>query len=249
MDLNTRLDSVADDLMREYQYLLSSFVALFARALDLPNPTSPLARHDLENKLQQASISFYGVFHERLREAVTALVTEALDAANAHLSSDKRVLLDTLVSGDIDGVTTRLIGIEMNDEAKVRKVLRDIALQVYLRSARGRVSQMTALIGARRGKVADLKFVQTDRAGRNWNSAILVRTMVRQVLLHIYVESFLYGRVSVGADLAKVVYPNPDHADNGLVFSISGATEGYPTYDEIKDRIFHPNSTASVEAK
>jgi hypothetical protein len=249
MDLAARLDVVAEEVMQRYQLLLSTFVAHLARTLDTATPTSQSARHELETKLLNGAGPFYEFLHERLKREMLSLTADALAASKARLSIDKGLILANLLQDDLDNTTQQIISLEMRDEARVKKLLRDLALQVSIATARKRTSYVGALIAARHGKVATLQFRQTDRSGRAWNTAVYLRTLVRMFLLHVYIESFLYGRAEAGSDLAKVTYADPEHEFHGLVFSISGATDGYPSYEDIKDKVFHPNSVANVEVK
>jgi len=246
MDLNSRLDSLAEGVKREYEFMLSSHVANFARIMDSSNPTSPDARHLLEQKMHDATVTFIGTASASLKASVTVLTNNALDASKARLSAQERSNLDEMIEDEHHLMFSEIIGMQFRDAATVMKALHKTALQVNIQKMRGKVNSVTALIQARRGKVAELKFLQADRSGRNWSSPVYVRTIARLFLLRVYVESFLFGRVSVGSDLAEVVYSDPGHDNHGLRFSISGETAGYPKYVDIQDEIYHPNSSASV---
>jgi hypothetical protein len=47
-------------------------------------------------------------------------------------------------------------------------------------------------------------------------------------------------------DLAQVMYDDEGHKNNGLIFSMSGATPGYPSFDDIAETVFHYNATAKI---
>jgi hypothetical protein len=245
MDLNSRLDAMAEGVMREYDFMLSSHVANFARITDTSTPTSPAARRLLEQKLHDATVNFISTASTALKNSTLILTNNALDAAKAKLDSEKRTHLDDMIQEEHHLMFSEIIGMQFRDSATVMKALHRIALQVGIQTMRGK-SNVGALIQARRGKINDLKFLQADRSGRQWSSSVYVRTLARHFLLKVYVESFLFGRVSVGSDLAEVVYSDPGHDNHGLRFSISGETAGYPKYVDIQDEIYHPNSSASV---
>lgn len=86
-------------------------------------------------------------------------------------------------------------------------------------------------------------FKAVDASGRTWNAKALMGTMVRDYGYQTAIEQQLAG---MAGDLAVVTYTDPAHANNGLVFSISGKTAGYPTFGQIRPTIFHPNATAQV---
>ena len=53
--------------------------------------------------------------------------------------------------------------------------------------------------------------------------------------------------LDLGSDLARLKYPNPEHKNAGMVFSIDGKTPGHKTLAEIKASVFHYNASAEVE--
>ena len=107
-----------------------------------------------------------------------------------------------------------------------------------------------------RGVIADLvqkrmenpNYKIQDSAKRQWDAKKYVWFTTRDFLYQSLIEIQLMKIRDAGGDLAQVVYDDPSHANNGLVFSITGATEGYPNLTQIQAKVFHPNATAKVQA-
>lgn len=87
-----------------------------------------------------------------------------------------------------------------------------------------------------------------DKAGRRWNTAVYVDMAVTTKLHQAHVEGIKqYVQQNAGkGDLARIPF-NPLTIDackafQGMIISMTGATAGYRTYDEMKATglIFHP---------
>lgn len=116
---------------------------------------------------------------------------------------------------------------------------------------KGKTQQFASILKTATGGVGLLlqrklekpEFKVADASGRLWKAQALMRTMVRDFGYQTDIE---FELAQMGGDLAMVRYPDPSHKNNGLVFSISGKTDGYPSFASIRSSIFHPNATAKV---
>lgn len=239
------LDATADGFLNQYRAMLSSIAGEFARILDTPDPTTAKARREFSVIMNRQNMSFlsgfWGQITERAKEvAQTAVTDSGFDLNGKEQFSLNEHLADALI--DLCGVIKVSV---LRDENVAEKALRRIALQVDLLQSSTGVNKVGALIKVKFGKVRELDFMQIDRTGRRRSSEVYTRLAVRHCLLLIYVESYLIAIAKNGQDLARVVYPD---GKLGEVFSITGATPGYRAYDDLKNEVFHPNSTASVSA-
>lgn len=89
-----------------------------------------------------------------------------------------------------------------------------------------------------------------DSSGRKWNTKTYVDMAVKTKLNQAYVEGLKDRAKETGKDLA--VIPEKGASDSckyfeGMIISLTGATEGFPTYDDLKATglIFHPNCVHS----
>lgn len=89
-----------------------------------------------------------------------------------------------------------------------------------------------------------------DSAGRRWNLKTYIDMAVSTKLNQAYTEGLRDRAVDTGKDLAKI--PEKGATDScakfeGMIISLTGATEGYMTYDQLKATglIFHPRCAHS----
>jgi hypothetical protein len=94
-------------------------------------------------------------------------------------------------------------------------------------------------------KAEAIQFTSKDSADRTWQTASLIRFMVRDFGYQIFIDAQIQSFKNAGIDLAQISYTQPDHAHNGTVISISGVA-GYPALDEVRKLIFHPNAHAQL---
>lgn len=115
---------------------------------------------------------------------------------------------------------------------RVRDALRSDELQA-LRSLRR--AKLSALLDRR---AAGPQFTRPDRGNRHWRSAVMVRTVVRELGVDTYNNAFLLALLSRGVNLAKF---------DGATFAIVGEVAGHSTLEQIERRL-HPNVTTLFEA-
>lgn len=94
-------------------------------------------------------------------------------------------------------------------------------------------------------RASKIDFKVRDSANRLWASDAFVSLITKDLAYQCDIDVALAAIRSSGEELAVVAYANPEHANNGLVFSIN-QTPGHPTLESIRPSIFHPNSTAMV---
>lgn len=207
-----------------YDGWLASLRGVFALALEAPDPTIRAVR----NRYLASAKALGALTIDRLRQQMREIAKE-------HDES-------------VDSVTYALEQVKaqiMRDIAAGLESLRKLAFELQL-SVGARANFVTALIRARRNRVTDLRFEYVDRTGRKWSGARYVRTVVRHFAVTLSVLAAL-RKISAKSDLARLQYPSSDHENEGLIFSISGATPGYPSYRELDEQgIFHPNTTVRV---
>lgn len=135
-----------------------------------------------------------------------------------------------------------------DDLAAARKLFRQFIFDV---NAKKRfVAEPGALVAVRIRYLpveVDKLFGKRDRAGRNWRSTNYVGTAIRGVMVNTYVDAYLFTLLARGVSKARVTYEDPEHENNGLIFSIDGSDPSIPRLDQIRTQVFHPNSTAGLE--
>jgi hypothetical protein len=90
-----------------------------------------------------------------------------------------------------------------------------------------------------------------DRAGRKWDVGTYSEMVIKTKTNQAFMEGIEHEMEEMGFDLAII----SDHGASdacanweGIVISMTGATEGYPTLDDVRatNEIFHPNCEHTV---
>lgn len=171
------------------------------------------------------------------------------DALQARVSSDCREMVEALaltvpaaaanaMRARIDsflGELNRILAEDVETLIRTMKVGRTGMGNMLVNGVGGAMGQLL------QRKVARLEFRAPDSAGRKWEATRLVLFLAREMAYRIKLTKQI---ADLPQDLATVF--NPDHDEDGMVFSAHGDTPGYPTFAELQDSVFHPNSTAEV---
>lgn len=217
--------SFIDDTTKEAVAVFTLFAfAIKGRYLALSTThraVTPSAINSLRNDcLLSASLMIKNIDH------IVATYAETVGASGNETIKRKQVLHTTLQN------------IAAHCSASIMRDLHQTAAQPRTHDSMGLLAQRRA---------AEPIFVVPDSRGRTWRAETLLKTAVRDFAYSSYLDTALNEIVTQGGDLAQVVYPNPKHPDHNLVFSISGAA-GHLALNDIRARIFHPNSSAEVIA-
>lgn len=130
--------------------------------------------------------------------------------------------------------------------SRAKSVLSLVQSQAIATCSKIRLSQ--GLLGASPYKIAAAFAPKVnDRAGRAWNPSKFVSLELRHAVVLARTECRLIDISRIeGRDVAVVTHPENQDL-NGLAFSITGQTPDLPTYEDIKSKVFHPNSRAGVQ--
>lgn len=214
-------DDLASQLKREYEVFL---FALTGRYLSLSAAGVQVSPQSI-TAVQKAGITLQGMFLEHANALVRQFAQDYPSAsAQARVTAFEREL--TRMSDiNIKSLTDRMRGAAINPTA-VGEV----------HGAMGLLLQQ---------KMAEPEYRIPTKSGRSFDAKALLWTEARDFGYRIWLDNKLEW-IAQGGDLAQVQYPDPNHADNGMVFSISGKTQGVPSYAEIKDKVFHYNAQAMI---
>lgn len=85
-----------------------------------------------------------------------------------------------------------------------------------------------------------------DKKGRRWNLNVYSKMVIKTKVNDAFKEGVIQEAEESGLDLAVISDHSAEDACNkweGVVVSMTGATEGYPTYKEARgsNQVFHPN--------
>lgn len=238
----------AQEVRLRYLLLLQALTGIIAKALDAQDINRGSVRTSLLFEATTACNGFLTRFEMDLAVTVQTMVKLAMHDSGM-LKNDK------LTQGHIDELNENASSVLAEMMLKARTItcgniatvvneMRQVKLTASLLQSTG-MTQFGALMKSRMGRVGDIRFTSPDSMGRKWRSSDMMVSMISKDLVQLYIESFLYCAALDGDKQARVVYSNRSHINHGVVFNIIGQ-EG-KTFDNIKDLIWHPNSTAGVE--
>jgi len=139
--------------------------------------------------------------------------------------------------------------------ARFKRELSNIAAQnIYTLMQRMKGGAQNTLAGVKEAhgaiglllqqKLSNPDFRIKTPKGRSFDAASYLLAEARNYAYQSWIE-FTLAQIAQTSDLAQVNYPNPEHVGHGTVFSISGQTPGYKSFEQIK-LMFHYNSTAFI---
>lgn len=144
-------------------------------------------------------------------------------------------------------------------DKRIKQTIRDISGEVLRMNAMNQIGYadsrkeiMDKLLkkGFSKKVTHDFKGV-TDSAGRKWELDKYVKMLVKTKMQQAYSEGVRAESIEQGTDLAMISSHGAKDACRhyeGMVISMTGATQGYFTYDELKasNKIFHPNCKHTI---
>lgn len=216
-------DEFADKLRREYGFFLLALTGRYLSISGTGVQVSPM----LVRQLHTAGVGLQALFIAHASAQIDQLAADYPSAsAHARVDAFKRELV-RVTDTNIETVVDRLKGMATNTLESVKDAHGAIGLLLQK-------------------KMATPEYRVPTKSGRAYNAESLVQTEARDVGYRMWIANQLDWIVQHGDDLAAVQYPDPNHADNGMVFSITGSTKGYPSFAEIERKVFHYNAQAMI---
>lgn len=244
--ITNQFSKVAQKISEQYVNALESFTGTFHTILNTGNAISLRSQ---PVTLYRASTRFLDDALAEVRTQTQKVAQEAYLAATKDIGSEAPMdtFLDEFITQMVEQFETMLRGIVDRDTNAVITTLRKVAIQSDILRRSRNLTENQARIAAREAYKGALKFGFMDRVGRSWKSETYVRTIVRHHLVITYIESYMLTALDHGIDQFKVVNADPNHRFDGLEFSFGESVRGLPTYFEIKDEVFHPNTNSTAE--
>lgn len=241
--LSDRLDRVAQRYALGYGQYLNALVGIVTNAMMDRNAMEPRVSSDIVLNSFGAAAAFFE--SHQIQEDGETIMLYAVDAAGGLDEANLAILRDHCWQGWMNAHDA-LNEATSKDRMDARTLFRRFLFDATLRSAA--VGKASALI-ASRFKYTPVKpmFTRRDRSGRDWTPMTHIRTLIRAALVNTYVDAYLFTLLANGTAKARVVYDDAEHDNHGLVFSIDGADPALPTLEDIRAKVFHPNSTARLE--
>lgn len=247
IDIRGRMTVEAEAASQRYDLLVRSWRSLYQQALNSSDFGSAQSFTRVENDAYRIARSFLDGEADQIHEAMLEIASEAQTATLKQMSVSGALELSDAALVHLNDAEQYLHGeiatqIE-RDVMFLMQSLRKSALQVRLSSQSRRVPVRQALMEYKISTSTELQFFFHDRGNQKWPSRKYVRAVWRHNLLHLYNEIVLLTLADHGIDKAVVSHMDPKSEFHGLEVSIA-TNSALPTYSEIRNEVFHPNSNA-----
>lgn len=250
MRIVLRFSAEAEAAAQRYGLLVEGWRALYRSALEgtdfgterqvrrVTEQAYAMARRFLETERELIAARSAEIASEATRTTLVSLASrdapDFTDAVSDHLSAAERYL-DHELSIQVE-----------RDIAFLVQSLRRTYLQVAIAARSTGMPPRAALIQYQVGNATELHFFFHDRQGQKWPSRKFVRAIWRHHLLSLYNEVVLLILADHGVTQAQVENINPTNFNHGMIIAMSSGSS-LPTYSEIRNEVFHPNSDAILK--
>ena len=241
--------ALRERIVREYnQYGIALIGNFHEAASKLPKGT----QDELRAVVRGAERAHRGMIKQSIELASQAVMQSAVSAATRDTGVNTVATFESLIDSDIGDMMA------FNRRAAAEDVMAQMGRDGNTVVGQyGQLSYQAKIRYARGEDIDDVRkealavseampFTFMDRAGRRWKGERFVRTRLNMHLFHTFNETYLYGLSMMNVDEAALSYLKPNHERQGMRFSISGSTEGLPSYMEVKEKVLNPNSEAVV---
>lgn len=215
-------DDFASQLQREYDLFLFAVAGRYLSLTGTNIEVSPM----LVRQLRTVSAGLQATFLEHAKQRLNDFTAQYASASSEARSTAFMRELTRMTDENIKTLTDKLKGGVRDTFAAVKNA----------HGAMGLLMQK---------KAAEPEFLIKTKSGRSFKASAYLYTEARDLAYRVWIDNKLEWIAQAG-DLAEVQYPDPNHAGNGMVFSISGETKGVPSFNEIEDKVFHYNAQATI---
>lgn len=241
-----------------YISYLNSLNGAYSMAVSNYDPTTPIVKNEFRRTtghlVETTQISLNQIIIQASVDVIRSAADyiASLNARDIDMSRQKareivrlelREAMLSLEQETIEQVHQQIV----RDLSLTKTLLRNFQLEAKMRSVSRGVSIQSATIAVR-ARQSKFRTNFLDRGGKRWQSERYVEVTLHAFLYRLYNEAILYLLSKEGATFAKLSYPDESHKLNGMPFAIVSEVTKYPSYYEIRDEIFHPNSKAIVVA-
>lgn len=249
--IGNRLSEIAEAAAERYLSVIFALRGAYDTALNAIDPLAPAINRQLHStafRVARAHLESEDAFaQEAVWEIAAQSVADALrDLGLGHVAQDVPEALSDHLSAVYEHVRSEIAVQLERDASAITQKHRKLGLQVKTYAAANGWSEAATLVHLRLAE-RTLKFYFRDRQGRKWPSQKYVRTVWRHALLALYNEVYLFTLAERGQTRAVVWHPDPNSRYAGEVIALDDEPS-LPSYEDIKEDAFHPNSDAVLRA-
>jgi hypothetical protein len=239
----------AEAAAQRYGLLVEAWRGLYNQALDAPDFGTQRQIEAIVAQAYEIARTFRNSEEDHIALVSTQIAERARrETLDALASTDTRELTDAASEhlGDAESYLLHEIAIQVErDIAFLKQSLRRTYLQVALAARSRDLPTRTALLQYRIGNATELHFFFHDRGNQKWPSRKFIRGVWRHHLLSLWNEVVLLTLSDHGLEEADIAHANPGSHVHGMRIAMASNSK-WPTYAEIRNEVFHPNSDALV---
>ena len=248
--ITTQMTAEAEAAAQRYTVMLEAWRGLYANALSTARFGSEAHISDLLGQAYAIARRFLETEQVMIADASTRIASEAHRATLVSLSVTDTQTLPERVTEHLGALADYLrseIAIQIErDIATLRQSIGRTRLQIALASRAKGVTEQSARLEIQFGGVGRIDFYFHDRRAQKWPSVKFIRAVWRQHLLASYNETALIDLADHGIQIAEIWHPSPSSHAHGMRIAMSAST-ALPTYEEVRNEVFHPNSDAIIQ--
>jgi len=224
-------DDLATRLVAEYRLFLFALAGRYQQVRSPGVEITPRTIADLSYAAHDLGNTFYQL---AMREIDDYMQAQSEDRSDA--------LRDTLVvrSKEVKALIRRMVAENVEQTVMMTRT----GMGSHTKLLKNTSGAMGMLV---QKKAGEIEFKVTDTSGRRWQANKLLAVIVRDYAYQSAIDAQLDDMRSHGIKLAAAIRVNDaGYIVEQVTFAIDGDVAGHPSLDEIRDTIFHPNSTAQV---
>lgn len=248
--ISNTLNEVSTRAHQRYLALIEQLRGLYHRSLMMKEFGTPALLGYIDREAEAAMLWFLREEAERINLDMQKIAEIARRATIEEIASiDASELTDAALehlNASVDYLYSEIVAQVSRDIATLKRTLQRASLEVSVAARSRGLSHRSAVMEFIIGNKSDVEFAFHDRASRKWASSAFIRSVWRQTALSVYNEMVLFTLADHGLRIAQVESDTAGAAHHGMIVALSSNAD-MPTYSEIRDTIFHPNSNAYLK--
>ena len=250
--IQDEFDRLSEEFKRSYRVFSLSLTGLFNETIAGKNPDSPKAIAELNRDVRESAISYYQTA-SILLEQMTKKVVEAAEKDYLKQSGVDNIPIDVQIrieswykNSGLDEIRSQVWNGISRDITTVNKEIRRFAFSLENAIKINGIDRGSALVRARSFFKPNLTYKYVDRANRKWPTERYIGTTIRGHLLTSYNETMVILISEFHDGLGKIIYKDKDHKGHGEIITTVLNGSDLRDYETIRQKVFHPNSTAVI---
>ncbi len=191
-------------------------------------------------------------YAEASQSSVSAFVKEAQKISANFLQEADKELKGYLLGlyGDESKIPEPVERLEIEAEVRLRRAVLENNAQLHslLRMKVNNFTKTLQVSGVTRQlvdkKMNQVEFTVRDTIGRKLEAKRYIHGAIRGFAYQTWITAEVEHLITEGFKLGFVERDKPE--ENGLIFSLKGKVDNYPSLADIWSKVFHPNSNAKV---